>query len=77
MRRTLDGVDGVKGIGSDQNNITRLTIKIFIVDMELSSPFIDINNLNIGVLICLIEKGKSLLVKDVWRYKVFVFMPTS
>ena len=49
MRRTLDGVDGVEGIGADQNNITRLTIKIFIVDMELSSPFIDINNLNIGV----------------------------
>ena len=49
MGRTLDGMNGVKGIGPDQNNITRLAIKIFIIDMELGSPFVDINNLNIGV----------------------------
>ena len=49
MGRTLDGMNGVKGIRADQNNIAWLTMKIFIVDMELSSPFVDINNLNISV----------------------------
>lgn len=76
MRRTLDGVDGVEGIGADQNNITRLTIKIFIVDMELSSPFIDRLEHKMDSQISYFT-GTPILRKDVWRYKVFVFMPTS
>ena len=49
MGGSLDRVDGMEGIWSDQDNVTSLAIKILIIDMELGCAFTYINNFDIGM----------------------------
>lgn len=52
-------MNGVEGIGTNQDNIAFITIKIMIVDMKLGASFVDINDFNICVPV---EKDVRLAV---------------
>jgi len=43
----FDGMNGVKSIGADQDDISRLAVEIFLVNMKLSSPLMDIDDFNV------------------------------
>ena len=45
----LNRMNGVEGIGTNQDNIAFITIKIMIVDMKLGASFVDINDFNVCV----------------------------
>lgn len=43
----FDRMNGVKSIGADQDDISRLAVEIFLVNMKLSSPLMDIDDFNV------------------------------
>lgn len=45
----LDGMDGVEGIGPDQDNVPLLAVKVVVVDMKLGAAFVDIDHLDVGM----------------------------
>ena len=47
MPLIVNRVDRMESIGTNQDNITFLTIEIMIVNVKLGASFVDINNLNI------------------------------
>ena len=49
MALVVDGVDGVQGIGANQDNITFFAVKVIVVNMKLCFSFVDINHFNIGM----------------------------
>ena len=49
MALVVDGVDGVQGIGTNQDNITFFAVKVVVVNMKLCFSFVDINHFNIGM----------------------------
>ena len=43
----FDRMNGVKSIGADQDDISRLAVEIFLVNMKLSSPLMDIDDFDV------------------------------
>ena len=59
MALLLNRMNGVKGIGTNQDNIALVAVKIMIVNMKLGTSFVDVNDFNIGVPV---EKDVRLAV---------------
>lgn len=45
----FDRMNGVKSIGADQDDVPRLAVEIFLVNMKLSSPLMDIDDFNVSM----------------------------
>ena len=59
MALLLNRMNGVEGIGTNQDNIALVTVKIMIVDMKLGASFVNVNDFNICVPV---EKDVRLAV---------------
>ena len=45
----FDGMNGVKSIGADQDDVPRLAVEIFLVNMKLGSSLMNIDHFNVSM----------------------------